>query len=70
MRRGNVNVKVLKAHENKVIGVRVELTRKMTIAGNIIFAVVITNINTGAHYKILVHEKLGEAFATYKSALA
>ena len=69
-RFNNKGVKVLRKHENLIIGTRVELTRKMTIAGKIIYAVVITNMNTGRHYRILTFDGLGGAFATYKQALA
>ena len=69
-RRGNINVKVLRRHENKVIGVRVELTRKMTIAGNIIYAVVVTNMNTGSHYRLLTYDRIIDAFGKYKEAVA
>ena len=67
---GNINVKVLRKHENDIIGVRVELTRKMTIAGKIIHAVVITNMDTGRHYKIRTFEGIGPAFKLYKDAIA
>lgn len=67
---GNINVKVLRKHENKVVGVRVELTRKMTVAGKIIYAVVITNMNTGRHYKIKMFEGIGGAWDLYKTAIA
>ena len=70
MKRGNMNVKVLKKHTNGIIGVGVELTRKMTIAGKIIYAVVVTNLNTGYHYKILTCDGLGEALKTYKEAIS
>lgn len=66
----NKGVKVLRKHENLIIGTRVELTRKMTVAGKIIYAVVITNMNTGRHYRILTFNGLGDAFTTYKQALA
>ncbi len=69
-RRGNKNVKVLKKHENLIIGTRVELTRKMTIKGVIIYAVVITNMNTGNHYKILTFDGIKAAYDTYKLAIA
>lgn len=69
-RLGNKNVKVIKKHENDIIGVRVELTRKMTIAGKIIYVVVVTNMGTGNHYKVKVHNGLGDALAYYKAALA
>jgi len=69
-RLGNINVKVLKKHENNIIGTRVELTRKMTIKGVIIYAVVITNMNTGRHYRILTFDGIKAAFDTYKLAIA
>ena len=69
-RRGNANVKVLRKHENTVIGVRVELTRKMTIAGKIIYAVVITNMKTRRHYRLETFGGIGGAWTFYKSAIA
>ena len=66
----NTSVKVLKKHENNIIGTRVELTRKMTIKGAIIYAVVVTNMNTGNHYKILTFDGIKAAFDTYKQAIA
>lgn len=67
---GNKNVKQLKKYENKIIGVRVELTRKTTIKGNIIYAVVVTNIVTGYHYFIYTYNNIMDAFNTYKKAIA
>ena len=67
---GNRGVKVLKKHENRIIGVRVELTRKMTIKGKIIYAVVVTNMKTGFHYLIKAYDGIGAAFQMYKDALA
>lgn len=65
----NKGVKVLKKYENIILGVRVELTRKMTIAGNIIYAVVVTNTDTG-HRRILnVYNGIQEAFTYYKGAV-
>ena len=69
-RIGNVNVKVLKKHENYFIGVRVELTRKTTIKGNVIYAVVVTNMDTGNHYRLWVFDEVVAAFETYKGAIA
>ena len=65
-----MGVKVLRKHENFIIGTRVEMTRKMTIKGTIIYAVVITNMNTGRHYKILTFAGIKDAFETYKQAIA
>ncbi len=70
MRNNNTSVKVLKKHENKMTGIRVELTQKMTMAGKIIHAVVITDMETGKHKRIYVHNTLGYAFKRYKAALA
>lgn len=70
MKIGNRGVKVLRKHENQIIGVRVELTRKTTIDGKIIYAVVITNLHTNAHYKIKVYNGIGKAWGYYKAALA
>lgn len=67
---GNIGVKVLRKHENKIIGVRVELTKKTTITGAMIYAVVITNMNTGVHYRIKTFNAAKPAWETYKAALA
>lgn len=69
-RNDNASVKVLKKHENKMTGIRVELNQKMTMAGKIIHAVVITDMETGKHKKIYVHNTLGYAFKRYKAAIA
>lgn len=69
-RRGNVNVKVLKKHENDVTGIKVELTRKTRISGDIIYAVVVTDTIIGIHTKILMYDGLGKALAKYKKAVA
>ena len=69
-RKGNEGVKVLRKHENRIIGVRVELTRKTTIKGVIIYAVVITNMRSGRHYVIRTFNGIGGAFEMYKAALA
>ena len=69
-RIGNRHVKVLKKHENKLTGVRVELTRKMTIDAKIIYAVVITNMGTGRHYYLETFHGILGAWNTYKLALA
>lgn len=69
-RNDNTSVKVLKKHENKMTGIRVELNQKMTMAGKIIHAVVITDMETGKHKRIYVHNTLGYAFKRYKAALA
>lgn len=69
-RNDNASVKVLKMHENNMTGIRVELTQKMTMAGKIIHAVVITDMETGKHKRIYVHNTLGYAFKRYKAAIA
>ena len=70
MRNDNTSVKILKKHENKMTGIRIELNQKMTMAGKIIHAVVITDMETGKHKRIYVHNTLGYAFKRYKAALA
>ena len=70
MRNDNRSVKVLKKHENKMTGIRVELNQKTTMAGKIIHAVVITNMDTGKHRRIYVHNTLGYALKRYRAALA
>lgn len=67
---GNINVKVIKEHTFDILGTKVELTRKMKIDGNITYAVVITNMNTGYHYKIKCFDGMGEALKYYKAAIA
>ena len=69
-RKGNRHVKVLRKHENQLTGVRVELTRKMTVGGKIIYAVVITNMSTGNHYYLETFHGILGAWNTYKLALA
>lgn len=69
-RNDNKSVKVLKKHENKMTGIRIELNQKMTMTGKIIHAVVITDMETGKHKKIYVHNTLRYAFKRYKAALA
>lgn len=70
MRKCNMGVKVLRKHENRIIGIRVELNRKMTIGGKIIYAVVITNMKSGHHYVIRVFDGISGAWKLYKEALA
>lgn len=65
----NKGVKVLKKHENKMTGIRIELNQKMTMASKIIHAVVITDMDTGKHKRIYVHNTLGYAWKRYKAAL-
>ena len=68
---GDTNgIKVLKRHENDFIGVRVDMTRKMTRDGVIKYAVVVYNMNTGRPYRIKMCRGIGKAFAVYKSAIA
>ena len=67
---GNKNVKVLRKHENDYIGVRVELTRKTTIDGIIIYAVVVTNMKTGRHYRLWTFGGIQKAYNCYKKATA
>lgn len=69
MRRGNRNVKVIKKYENIILGVRVELNRKMTIAGDIIYVVVVTNMDNGYHRIVNVYNNILEAWNFYKDAL-
>ena len=70
MRRGNRGVKVLRKHENSITGIRVELTQKMTIAGRVIHAVVVTNMRSGRHTVIKAFDRIADAFGFYKDALA
>ena len=67
---GNKNVKVLRKHENAITNIRVEMTRKMTVAGKIIYAVVVTNMYTHRHYVIRTFDGIQKAFNFYKAALA
>lgn len=70
VRNDNTSVKVLKKHENTLTAVRVELNQKMTMSGKIIHAVVITDMETGKHKRIYVHNSLGWALKRYRAALA
>ena len=70
MKKGNTGVKVLRKHENKIIGVRVELNRKMTIKGKIIYAVIVTSMKSGHHYLIRTFDGISGAWKLYKDALA
>ena len=70
MKIGNKNVKVLKKHENMITRVRVEMTRKMTIAGKIIYAVIVTNMTSHRHYVIKTFDGIQDAFNFYKMAIA
>lgn len=69
-RNDNTSVKVLKKHENQMTQIRVELNQKMTMDGKIIHAVVITDMETGKHKRIYVHNTLGYALKRYRAALA
>lgn len=69
-RNDNTSVKVLKKHENQMTQIRVELNQKMTMTGKIIHAVVITDMETGKHKRIYVHNTLGYALKRYRAALA
>ncbi|MDD3337835.1 MAG: hypothetical protein PHS82_03150 [Lachnospiraceae bacterium] len=69
-RLGNREVKVLRKHENSIIGVRVELTRKTTISGKIIYAVIVTNMKTGRHYVVKPFDGIMSAYQMYKDAVA
>ena len=69
VRRGNRNVKVLCKYVNRFFGVQAELTRKTTIAGDIIYAVVVTNLDTGYHRLINTYKTILEAYTYYKGLL-
>lgn len=70
MKRGNKGIKVLRKHENKITGIRVELNRKMTIKGKIIYAVIVTNMKSGHHYVVRTFDGILKAWELYKAALA
>ena len=70
MRNDNSSVKVLKKYQNKMTDIRVELNQKTTMAGKIIHAVVITDMETGKHKRIYVHNSLGWALKRYRAAIA
>ena len=63
-------IKVIKRHENDFIGVRVDLTRKMTRDGVIKYAVVVYNMNTGVPYRIKMCRGIQKAYNTFKTAIA
>ena len=68
MKIGNRNVKVLKERVSKDLGMKVELTSKMTIKGEIIKAVVVTNIYTGKHLIIKTFNNIAQAYEYYNMA--
>ena len=70
MRNNNTSVKTLKKHENHMTGIRIELNQKMTMSGKIIHAVVITDMETGKHKRIYVHNTLGYALKRFRAARA
>lgn len=63
-------IKVLKSHKNDFIGVRVDLTRKMTREGVIKYAVVVYNMDTNRPYRIKMCRGIAKAFGVYKEAIA
>ena len=70
-RKRNNGVKVLKAHENKVIGVRVELTKMTAKSGAIVYATLVRNMKTGRYYRIFKYgDGIGKAWQKYKAAIA
>ena len=66
----NNGVKVVKNHDNKYIGVRVELTRMTTKSGAITYAVVVRNMNTGRRYRTWTYDGIQKAWNRYKAAVA
>ena len=68
MKIGNKGVKVLRKMESRDLGIRVELTSKMTVAGRIIKALVVTNVYTGGHIVLATYDNLKEALKNFKQA--
>ncbi len=66
---GNRNVKVLRKVQNNYLGIRVEMTRKTTISGKIIYAVVVTNAQTGRHYRLWTYDGISKAWKRYKDCM-
>lgn len=62
--------KVLKKHYNQYSCVRVELTRETTEVGQIVYSVLITNMNTGRNYRVWTYTGIQKAFNRYKRAIA
>lgn len=70
-RRGNRNVKVLRNWAHTNLGVVVHLTRKTTISGKVIYAVVIDHeIGRGQykHFAINTYDRIVDAWTAYKIA--
>lgn len=64
------DVKVMKKHDNKVIGVGVELTRMTALSGTIVYGVVVRNLNTGRRYRLYTYDRISRAWNKYKAAVA
>ena len=65
---GNRNVKVIRGLVNRDSGIKVELTRKMMINGQIGYFVVVTNIDTGEHIRISRPLGVQAAYGAYMRA--
>ena len=63
-------VKIVKEHSNRIIGVRVELTRMLSKKGQMLYGVVIRSTRTGRMKRLFTYETIAQAFAQYKRALA
>lgn len=67
---GDRKFKVVKAHENDFIGVRVELTRKTNREGVVKYGVIVYNMTIGTPYRAKTFYTISDAWRTYKAALA
>lgn len=67
---GNKNVRQIVRKANMYTNVEVEMTRKTTIAGDIIYAVVVSRLDNGYHYRIWTYDGILKAWKRYKAATA
>lgn len=61
-------IKVLKRAENPLTKIRVELTRKTNLAGDMIYGVVITDMYNGRYRRVLMWDNgIMGAYKTFKT---
>lgn len=70
MRNDNRRVKVLRKHENKMIGIRVELTQEIIENGQIIHVVKVIDTDTDENRRIYVHDAIEQALKRYRKAIS
>lgn len=63
-------MRVIKAAQNRRIGVKVELATLTTKDGTILYTVTVINTRTGRHYRRWKYDNgIGNAWRTYKNCL-